>query len=127
LANTAKLQVASPRFAGWWLAVAEAWASGPQEVAIVGPGGAERDALLAEAYTSTSPGLVLAVESGDADSEVALLQHRVGAARPTAYVCHHFVCDAPTSDPAVLASTLVGGSHRGASGQHAEGGWGHGS
>jgi len=127
LANTAKLQVASPRFAGWWLAVAEAWTSGPQELAIVGPAGALRDALLVEAYTSTSPGLVLAVESSGPATEVALLQNRVGASLSTAYVCHHFVCDAPTSDPAVLASTLVGANYRGVSGHHAKGGWGHGS
>ena len=107
LANTAKLQVASPRFAGWWLAVGEAWASGPQELAIVGPAGEQKDALLAVAHASTSPGLVLAVEAegepeGELESEVdsvALLQGRVGASVPTAYVCHHFVCDAPTQHP----------------------------
>ena len=26
--------------------------------------------------------------------------------RPTAYVCRHFVCEAPTTDPATLAALL---------------------
>ncbi len=27
---------------------------------------------------------------------------------PTAYVCRHFVCEAPTTDPEVLADALRG-------------------
>ncbi len=50
-----------PRFAGWSLAAAEAALAGPLEVAVVGPVGAERDALERVARRSSSPGLVVVV------------------------------------------------------------------
>ena len=100
-----------PRFGGWALAVAEALVDGPREVAVVGAAddGGTR-ALRRAALLGTAPGAVLAVgEPGDADgtARVPLLQDRplVGD-RPTVYVCRHFVCEAPTTDPAVLADAL---------------------
>lgn len=95
----------APRFIGWGLAVAEALLDGPREVAVAGPVGGElhRAALLGRA-----PGAVVAAgEPGGA--EFPLLADRVmkdGA--PTAYVCRHFVCDAPTTDPGALAHALGG-------------------
>jgi hypothetical protein len=100
----------APRFAGWGLAVAEALAAGPAEVAVVGP---DRDPrtreLLGVALRSTSPGA--AVVHGDpadeASSAVPLLRDRpLVRGQPAAYVCRHFVCDAPTTDPARLAAAL---------------------
>ncbi|MEO7982392.1 MAG: thioredoxin domain-containing protein, partial [Sporichthyaceae bacterium] len=95
------------RFAGWGLAVAEALADGPREVAVVGlphdPGTA---ALHRAALLGTAPGaVVVAGEPGTIG--VPLLDDRplVGGL-PTAYVCRHFVCDAPTTDPARLAVAL---------------------
>ncbi|OKJ02096.1 hypothetical protein AMK18_11825 [Streptomyces sp. CB01249] len=95
----------APRFIGWGLAVAEALLDGPREVAVAGPVGGElhRTALLGRA-----PGAVVAAgESGGA--EFPLLADRPKAdGAPTAYVCRHFVCDAPTTDPETLARALGG-------------------
>jgi uncharacterized protein YyaL (SSP411 family) len=95
------------RFAGWGLAVAEALADGPREVAVVGlphdPGAA---ALHRAALLGTAPGAVVVVgEPGTVG--VPLLDDRpmLGGV-PTAYVCRHFVCEAPTTDPAALAASL---------------------
>ncbi|MFF9506340.1 thioredoxin domain-containing protein [Streptomyces sp. NPDC014724] len=92
-----------PRFIGWGLAVAEALLDGPREVAVAGPVGGElhRTALLGRA-----PGAVVAAGE-TAGAEFPLLADRplVGGA-PTAYVCRHFVCDAPTTDPRELARSL---------------------
>ncbi|WP_371625572.1 thioredoxin domain-containing protein [Streptomyces sp. NBC_01116] len=96
-----------PRFVGWGLAVAEALLDGPREVAVAGPVGGElhRTALLGRA-----PGAVVAAGEGPgAGAEFPLLVDRppVGG-EPTAYVCRHFVCDAPTTDAADLAVKLGG-------------------
>jgi hypothetical protein len=82
-----------PRFAGWAAAVGEALVAGPLEVAVV-----DRPDLAAVARLATSPGAVV-VSSGDSP----LLADRPGGA---AYVCQGFVCDAPTTEVAALASRL---------------------
>ncbi|MEU1119196.1 MULTISPECIES: thioredoxin domain-containing protein [unclassified Streptomyces] len=92
-----------PRFIGHGLAVAEAALDGPREVAVVGEvlGDLHRTALL-----GTAPGAVVAAgpEGGD---ELPLLADRpLVDGRPAAYVCRDFTCDAPTTDPAVLAGLL---------------------
>ncbi|MFF2726679.1 thioredoxin domain-containing protein [Streptomyces sp. NPDC058008] len=97
----------APRFTGWGLAVAEALLDGPREVAVAGPvaGELHRTALLGQA-----PGAVVAAGEGpDAGAEFPLLAGRppVGGA-PAAYVCRHFVCDAPTTDAGELAAKLTG-------------------
>jgi len=56
--------------------------------------------VVAERYL---PSLVLA--GGPQADGIALLEGR-GGAEPTAYVCHAYACDAPTSDAAMLASQL---------------------
>ena len=97
----------APRFAGWGLAVAQALVSGPLEVAVVGPADDDRTARLHRAaLAGTAPGLVVAVGTPGADG-VPLLRHRgLVQGRPAAYVCRGFVCDAPTTDPAALASSV---------------------
>ncbi|MFF3733845.1 thioredoxin domain-containing protein [Streptomyces sp. NPDC002476] len=95
-----------PRFIGWGLAVAEALLDGPREVAVAGPVGGElhRTALLGRA-----PGAVVAAgETGGAEFPLLADRPMVGGA-PTAYVCRHFVCDAPTTDPEELARRLGSG------------------
>ncbi|MEU8954197.1 thioredoxin domain-containing protein [Streptomyces sp. NPDC048518] len=92
-----------PRFIGHGLAVAEAALDGPREVAVVGEvlGDLHRTALL-----GTAPGAVVAAgpEGGD---ELPLLADRpLVDGAPAAYVCRDFTCDAPTTDPAVLAGLL---------------------
>ncbi|MFE7708233.1 thioredoxin domain-containing protein [Streptomyces sp. NPDC057486] len=94
-----------PRFIGWGLAVAEALLDGPREVAVSGPvgGGLHRAALLGRA-----PGAVVAAgETGGAEFPLLVDRPMVGGA-PTAYVCRHFVCDAPTTDAGELARKLGG-------------------
>ncbi|MER5274772.1 thioredoxin domain-containing protein [Streptomyces sp. NPDC002809] len=95
----------APRFTGWGLAVAEALLDGPREVAVAGPVGGvlHRTALLGRA-----PGAVVAAGE-TAGTEFPLLADRpMVDGVPTAYVCRHFVCDAPTTDPEVLADALGG-------------------
>ena len=60
LAMASTLTRKAPRFAGWWLASAEAWVDGPREVAVVGASGAERDALVSAAWSWPAPGRVVA-------------------------------------------------------------------
>ena len=111
LASTARLQVASPRFAGWWLAVAEAWLDGPREIAIVGEADDDRARLHQVVLSATAPGAVIAVGDPRQPSAVALLENRPAIdGRATAYVCRHFTCAAPTTDDSVLARTLSVGS-----------------
>ena len=106
----------APRAAGWGLAVAEALAAGPVEVALVGSvGDGDLERMRQVVLASTSPGLVLAVGpdgTGTDEPAVPLLADRpaVGG-RPTAYVCRGFVCDAPTTDPAGLERLLARGGH----------------
>ena len=97
----------APRFIGWGLAVAEAALDGPREIAVVGATG---DPLTSElhrtALLGAAPGAVVAVGE-EGSREFPLLRDRpTRAGRAAAYVCRHFVCDAPTSDPRALRSQL---------------------
>ncbi|WP_274561643.1 thioredoxin domain-containing protein [Streptomyces spiramyceticus] len=96
----------APRFIGWGLAVAEAVLDGPREVAVVGPAddAATRE-LHRVALLSGAPGAVVAVGEVGSDEFPLLVDRPTGA-----YVCRHFVCDAPTDDPGVLAERLGGAS-----------------
>ncbi|MCI0383882.1 thioredoxin domain-containing protein [Streptomyces sp. CNQ085] len=108
-----------PRFTGWGLAAAEAALDGPREIAVVGPAGDPATAVLHRtALLATAPGAVVAVGEPSADASAdgadgetpALLRGRpLLEGRPAAYVCRHFVCDAPTADPERLAR-MVGAS-----------------
>ncbi|MEU3445979.1 thioredoxin domain-containing protein [Streptomyces thermolilacinus] len=99
----------APRFIGWGLAVAEALLDGPREVAVVGPAGdADRGALHRAALLGTAPGAVVAAGEPGGDEFPLLRDRPLVDGRPAAYVCRHFTCDAPTTDPAVLAGQLGG-------------------
>jgi hypothetical protein len=93
LGAAAELVERFPRFAGWSAAASEALVAGPLEIAVV-----DAPELAAIARQATSPGAVV-VAGGDSP----LLADRPGGA---AYVCHGFVCDAPTSDPDTLATRV---------------------
>ena len=100
LATVAALAERVPRFAGWSLAAAEAMLEGPLEVAVVGPVGAERDAL--ERRARQIPGAVVVVADGPRE-DIPLLTGRTAVdGRPTAYVCRGQVCERPVNDPAEL-------------------------
>jgi uncharacterized protein YyaL (SSP411 family) len=83
---------------------AERLLAGPVEVAVVGPG---PEPLVAVVRSTWRPGVVLAVGSADDGDRVPLLADRPAVdGLATAYVCRGFACDAPTTDPAVLAAQL---------------------
>ncbi|QKW08851.1 thioredoxin domain-containing protein [Streptomyces sp. NA04227] len=92
-----------PRFIGQGLAVAEALLDGPREIAVVGGAGGElhRAALLA-----TAPGAVVAAGGPDSEEFPLLADRPLVDSAPTAYVCHHFVCTAPTTRAAELADQV---------------------
>jgi uncharacterized protein YyaL (SSP411 family) len=93
-----------PRAFGWALAVAEAVADGPREVAVVGRDGDERrGALHAVALAGVAPGLVASVGEPGADGMPLLVDRPLVAGTSTAYVCRSFVCQAPVTEPAALA------------------------
>jgi uncharacterized protein YyaL (SSP411 family) len=100
------LAARDPRFAGWTLAVAEAMATGPLQVAIAGDGPPALE-LLRVARASTSPGLVTAYGSPDTPGIPLLADRPLVAGRVAAYVCRGFVCERPVTTPAELASTLA--------------------
>ncbi|WP_327155018.1 thioredoxin domain-containing protein [Streptomyces tubercidicus] len=99
----------APRFIGWGLAVAEAALDGPREVAVVGAqGNPATVALHRAALLGTAPGAVVALGAPGAD-EVPLLQDRpLVDGQPAAYVCRHFTCERPTTDPEELTERLGG-------------------
>ncbi|MEP6632096.1 MAG: thioredoxin domain-containing protein [Lapillicoccus sp.] len=108
LGSGSRIAGRNPRFAGWTLAVAEAAAAGPLQVAVVGAGPAA-DELVRVVRASRSPGLVSVAGEPDARGIPLLADRPLVEGRPAAYVCRGFVCDRPTTDPGVLRAQLAGG------------------
>ncbi|MET7700969.1 thioredoxin domain-containing protein [Streptomyces sp. NPDC005485] len=103
----------APRFIGWGLAAAEALLDGPREVAIVGPAGhPATTALHRTALLGTAPGAVVAVGAADSDELPLLAGRPLVGGEPAAYVCRHFTCDAPTTDPEQLRAALGAAAER---------------
>jgi len=99
--------VRAPQAFGWGLAVAEALADGPREVAVAGADGdPRRDALHAVALAGTAPGAVVAVGEPDAPGVPLLAGRPLADGAPAAYVCRSFVCQAPTTSPQELARSV---------------------
>jgi uncharacterized protein YyaL (SSP411 family) len=83
-----------------------------REVAIIGePGADDTGALLARVWGTYQPNRVVAMAApGDRDAaaEVPLLADRTAlGGRATAYVCEHFVCQLPVTEPEELAAQLA--------------------
>ncbi|MBO0610734.1 thioredoxin domain-containing protein [Myceligenerans salitolerans] len=95
-----------PRFAGWTLAVAEALAAGPLQVAVVGHDDEARSALEHVARGATTPGLVVAVGEPGAPGTPLLADRPLVEGRAAAYVCRGFVCDRPVTTAEDLADAL---------------------
>jgi uncharacterized protein len=106
LASAGALAAQEPRFAGWTLAVAEAAAAGPLQVAVVGHDD-KAEALLAMARRSPSPGLVLAYGDPDAEGVPLLADRPLVRGGSAAYVCRGFVCDRPVTELDQLAAALA--------------------
>src|ERR671922_1500056 len=89
-----------------WLCALDFYVSTPKEIAFTGP--ISRD-LLGVVHERFLPNRALAGR-GDGGApildDVALLRDKPNTDTPTAYVCEKFVCRAPTSDPAELATQL---------------------
>ncbi|MFJ9812073.1 thioredoxin domain-containing protein [Streptomyces sp. NPDC101158] len=97
----------APRFIGWGLAVAEALLDGPREIAVVGaPDDEGFRSLRRTALQAGSPGAVLAAGLPGGEEFPLLRDRPLVDGMATAYVCRHFVCDAPTTDPELLARKL---------------------
>ncbi|HEY0237214.1 MAG TPA: thioredoxin domain-containing protein [Friedmanniella sp.] len=101
----------APRFAGWlWAEAISATLpqAAPVEVAVVGPAGPARDALVRLAWTEAPAGSVVVAGDGTSDGGFALLEDRPARdGRPTAYVCRGFVCRLPVTDLDALADELA--------------------
>ncbi|MFE3860181.1 thioredoxin domain-containing protein [Streptomyces goshikiensis] len=101
-----------PRFIGHGLAVAEALLDGPREVAVVGdPDDPQWAALHRTALLGTAPGAVVAAgppraADGRGGEFPLLAECTPVRGLPAAYVCRHFVCARPTTDPVELAEQL---------------------
>jgi uncharacterized protein YyaL (SSP411 family) len=100
LATVAGLAERAPRFAGWSLAAAAIHMGGPEEIAVVGPAGADRDRLAAAARRR--PGAVVVVADGPVEGITLLDARTPVGGRPAAYVCRHHVCAAPVTEVAAL-------------------------
>ncbi|MEU4103465.1 thioredoxin domain-containing protein [Streptomyces tanashiensis] len=97
----------APRFIGWGLAVAEALLDGPREIAVVGdPADPAFQELRRTALAATTPGAVLATGAPGGEEFPLLKDRPLVAGAPAAYVCRHFTCDAPVTDPAELRRKL---------------------
>jgi hypothetical protein len=93
----------APRFAGQTLAVAEALADGPRQVAVVGPHDQPAGrAMLRAAHVLTHPGAVVAPGDGTTAAVPLLEERPLVDGLPTAYSCRDFVCALPVTDPARL-------------------------
>lgn len=104
LGTVATIAERAPRFAGWSLAAAVAMLDGPVEVAVVGPPGAERDAL--ERRARQHPGAVVVAADGARDDVPLLVGREPVDGRPTAYVCRDLVCQRPVTTLDDLSAAL---------------------
>ncbi len=104
LASIGELAERYPSMIAHHLAVATSVHIGLRELAVVG---AERKPMTDVFWSAFRPGVVLAQADGP-EERVPLLDARpaVGG-NATAYLCHNFVCDLPTTDPDDLAASLA--------------------
>jgi uncharacterized protein YyaL (SSP411 family) len=83
---------------------------GIKEVAIVGdPVQAETQGLLNVLNATYRPNMITALTKEDADESAVppLLAYRTHVnGKPAAYVCEHFVCQRPVTDPGALQAAL---------------------
>jgi hypothetical protein len=86
-----------------WLCALDFYVSTPKEIAFTGP---VDDALLEVVNTRYLPNRVVAARTDSFGDDIALLKDKPATDAAMAYVCEHYVCKAPTSDPDELAAQL---------------------
>lgn len=109
LALLPSLAARAPRVAGGLLSVAQAAAAGPVECAVVGPADStSRTDLHRNLLGSPSPGLVIAVGTGDEQGPV-LLRGRTSAASgaPRVFLCKDMVCQRPVESSQAMLEQLA--------------------
>ena len=103
----AKLMAEYPAGFGQWLNAAIFALSEPREVALVGSA-PQLAPLLEVVRREYRPFQAVAARATEDDPVVPLLADRTQVdQRGTAYVCRHFTCQAPTTDPQALADQLA--------------------
>lgn len=91
---------------GYALSAADFSLSTPREIAIVGKDPNHIEPLLSEAWRRYLPNKVVA--PGFGGENLPLLEHRpLQNERATAYVCVHYACEQPVSDPSELRKQLA--------------------
>jgi len=108
----------APGGTGQWLAALDFYLSSPKEIVLVGPRADPRtQALLDTVFHRYLPNRVImgaadSVQNLDAaqasfPTSLPLLEQRgLVEGQPTAYVCQHYVCQLPVTDPEALAKRL---------------------
>ena len=106
LETVAEAMMRYPQAFGHALGVADLVVHGATELALIGdPADDDFRALAAAAAREYAPSLVLA--GGASTAEIALLADRPRRdGRATAYVCRHYTCEAPTTEPEELAAQI---------------------
>jgi uncharacterized protein YyaL (SSP411 family) len=116
LSSMAPVMAEHPVSFGRWLCAGDFLVGTPLEVAVIGaPADAASRALLLEAWARYLPNRVMAAAAPDMEPAgiVAILKDRPQVdGEPTAYVCHHYVCQPPVTTPAGVAALLEDGRGR---------------
>ena len=100
-----------PEGFGNWLGALDFHLSSPHEIAVVGPlDDGDTQSLLDAVHSRYLPNRVVAgfdPAGGLSHSDMPLLEDKVmQGGRPTAYVCHSYVCQRPVTDAGELAQQL---------------------
>ena len=106
----AALAAQHPSGFGRLLCALDFYFGNPKEIAIVGERGAEDTrALLRTVFDRFLPNRVVALgQPGESPAGIPLLADRpLRDGRATAYVCHHYTCQAPVTSPEELAAQLT--------------------
>ncbi len=107
LSSIADAIAGHPTAFGHLLGAADFAVFDPLEVAVIaGPESRNVAAMLQHVANRYLPSLVLAVSAGEPGSELPLLKNRAAASDAVAYVCRHYVCEAPAHSVDQLAASL---------------------
>ena len=107
LASTADAMATHPTAFGHLLGAADFAVFDPLEVAVIG-GPESRNVADMRRHVANRylPSLVLALSGGESGSDLPLLKSRAADGDAIAYVCRHYVCEAPARSVDQLAASL---------------------